>query len=83
MGEARWIDRRDLAARLSIDRSAIPRLQRRGKLPPPSYHLGPKSPRWDVEAVDAMFAGRVASAAPSIDDLVQDAADAILQGRAA
>ena len=83
MPDARWLDRRDLARHLSIDRGDIPRLLRRGKLPPPSYHLGPKSPRWDREAVDAMFAGRVASPLAALDAMVQDAADAILKGHAA
>jgi hypothetical protein len=33
----------------------VQRLQRSGKLPEPSMHLGPKSPRWDRYAVDALF----------------------------
>ena len=29
-----------------------------GKLPQPSYAIGPKSPRYDRDAVDAMMRGR-------------------------
>lgn len=42
----------------------LPRLLRGGKLPEPSYHLGPRSPRWWSAAIDEAFGGAVAPRAP-------------------
>ena len=58
---ARWLDRDALAAHISVRPDAIARLQKAGKLPPPSYHLGERRPRWDRDAVDAALSGGVAS----------------------
>lgn len=58
---ARWLDRDQTAHYLSVRVDELPRLLRRGKLPSPSLHLGPRTPRWDRHALDAMFAGGVAS----------------------
>lgn len=66
----RWLDRDALADRLSIRVHEIPRLARDGKLPQPSYHLGPRSPRWDCQEVDAMMAG----AAPSRPEAIMQGA---------
>ena len=74
-----WLDRRALAERLLISRDDIARLVKRGRLPVPSYHLGPRSPRWDAEAIDTMMAGRQTAA--STDAIVQEAARALAQGR--
>jgi hypothetical protein len=60
----RWLDRDDLAEHLRVRVDAIHRLQRAGRLPPPSYHLGPRQPRWDMRAVDAAMEGGVASTDP-------------------
>lgn len=54
-----WLDRRSLAAHISVGVDALRRLQRLGKLPRPSYHLGPNSPRWRRIEVDAMFTDRM------------------------
>ena len=51
----RWLDRNTLADYIQVRVSELPRLGRRGLLPDPSYHLGPRSPRWDKNAVDALF----------------------------
>lgn len=59
---ARWLDRDALAAHICVRPDAIARLVRAGRLPAPSYHLGPRQPRWDRERVDATLAGDVASA---------------------
>jgi len=72
----RWLDRDGVADRLSVRVHEIPRLLRGGKLPEPSYHLGPRSPRWDCEAVDAMMAGTAPSRPEAIK---QGAIDAIIQ----
>lgn len=74
---ARWLDRDALAVHICVRVDELPRLLRAGKLPEPSYHLGPKSPRWDRLAVDARFAGSVASLDPStaVAALVQEILD--------
>lgn len=65
MGEpALWLNRDALAAHLCIRVDAISRLMRAGKLPDPSYHLGPRQPRWDRSKVDAAMSGGVASTDP-------------------
>lgn len=61
---ARWLDRDALAAHISVRVDAISRLQRAGRLPAPSYHLGPRQPRWDRSKVDAALSGGVASTDP-------------------
>ena len=61
---ARWLDRDALAAHISVRVDAIARLQRAGRLPVPSYHLGPRQPRWDRDKVDAALSGGVASTDP-------------------
>lgn len=62
MGEfPRWLDRDACAAYISVRVDELPRLMKRGLLPSPSLHLGPRSPRWDREALDARFDGSVAS----------------------
>lgn len=61
---ARWLDRDALARHICVRVDAIARLQRAGRLPPASYHLGPRQPRWDRDAVDAAIAGGVASSDP-------------------
>lgn len=57
MNEAleRWLDRAALAKRLCTSPACLPRLVSQGRLPQPSLHLGPRSPRWDIHAVDAMM----------------------------
>lgn len=80
----RWLDREACAAYISARVDELPRMMKRGKLPAPSYHLGPKSPRWDRQALDAMFSGGVASPVQAHDLAVQDAINAILgKGRSA
>ncbi|WP_135470061.1 helix-turn-helix transcriptional regulator [Crenalkalicoccus roseus] len=81
--EPRWLDREATARYLSVRVDELPRLLRAGKLPVPSYHLGPKSPRWDRLALDACFVGGVASTDPDIAvaGLVQQIKDEAL-GRA-
>ncbi len=57
----RWLDRDALAAHISVRPDAIARLVKAGRLPDPSYHLGPRQPRWDREKVDAALSGGLAS----------------------
>lgn len=65
----RWLDRDALARHISVRVDAIARLQRAGRLPEPSYHLGPRQPRWDRAKVDATLAGEVASPAKGASHL--------------
>lgn len=57
----RWLDREALAAHICVRVDELPRLMRAGKLPAPSTHLGPRSPRWWSADVDARFGRAVAS----------------------
>jgi integrase len=75
MGEtARWLDREAVAQYIRVKESALPRLVKAGRLPPPSYHLGPRQPRWDRLALDACFEGGIASTDPdvAVQALVQE-----------
>jgi hypothetical protein len=58
---AAWLDRDQLALYIGVRVDRIPKLLREGKLPTPSYHLGPKQPRYRREEVDALFEGAGAS----------------------
>lgn len=51
----RWLDRNALATYISLRVDEIPRFVRAGKIPQPSYQLGPKSPWWWSAAVDEAF----------------------------
>jgi hypothetical protein len=76
---SRWLDRDALAAHISVRPDAIARLQKAGRLPVPSYHLGPRQPRWDRDAVDAALNGGVASTDPNL--AVQSLVNEILASR--
>lgn len=70
---ARWLDRDGLKAYVGgLDNEKIRRMVRAGKLPAPSYRMGPKSPLWWSADIDAALAGRVASAAgrPSLAEAI-------------
>ena len=56
--EKRWLSPEAAAAYLDVRVDALPRLVRAGRVPAPDYALGPRSPRYDREALDrAMGAG--------------------------
>lgn len=61
MPEPRWLDLAAAAAYLSVRPDRVRALVRAGRLPPPSYALGSRQPRWDRAALDARFAGGAAS----------------------
>jgi len=52
----RWLSRPHAAEHLDISTTQLKRLVREGKLPPPSFPLGPRMPRWDIEALDKVMA---------------------------
>ena len=49
----RWIPANEAARRLRISEARLVRLVKDGALPRPSYTCGPRSPRYDLEALDA------------------------------
>lgn len=79
MTESRWLDPEATAQYISVRVDQLPRLRRAGKIPAPSYHFGPRSPRYDKTALDALFEG--GSAAPDIDRATEEAVNAILAGK--
>lgn len=64
MSEPRWLDADAAATYISVRPDALPRLVRQGRIPKPDYSLGPRSPRWSREALDAVFDGGTASTDP-------------------
>lgn len=62
----RWLRPDAAAAHLGVRPDVLPRLVRIGRIPPPSYHLGARSPRYDRHALDARMAGEVASTDPKV-----------------
>ena len=66
MDDPRWLDPVAVARYISVRVDALPRLVKEGRLPEPSRRLGPRSPRWDREALDAAFDGGAASTDPRI-----------------
>ena len=71
-----WLDPAGVMRYLNLrHRSAVNRLVKDGKLPPPSYHLGPRSPRFDRDGIDAVMRGR--QAADSMDAALERALAAI------
>lgn len=72
-----------LAQRLDVSRNTVLRLAESGAIPKPIY-LGPKLPRWDWGAVQAAIAKNAGIGAPSqidADQIAEEAANAIAQGR--
>ncbi|QHC36032.1 AlpA family transcriptional regulator [Komagataeibacter xylinus] len=67
----RWLDRQGLADYLSVKYHSIARLQQEGKIPQPTYHLGPRMPRWDRHQVDeTMGIGAAAERRQEMDELI-------------
>nr|MCV4210078.1 hypothetical protein [Roseomonas sp. SXEYE001] len=61
----RWLDREAAAQYLSVRVDELPRLVKKGLIPKPSFHFGPRSPRWDREELDGLMGGPIASRSPS------------------
>ncbi len=75
--EPRWLTPDQAATYIGRFRDELPRLVRAGKLPAPSYHFGPRSPRYDRHALDAIFLDATPSRA--IDRIEQEAVNAIIE----
>lgn len=54
----RWLPTADAARHVGMDTEGFRRAVRRGKFPGASYRLGPQSPRWDREALDAAMGAK-------------------------
>ncbi len=72
----RWLTPDDAARYVGVRTDALRRLVRAGRLPPPTYHLGRHSPRYDREAIDSVFAGKAPST--DIDTAVQAFAEKVI-----
>jgi hypothetical protein len=53
--EPRWLDAEAAARYLSMRVDVFLRAVSKLKVPPPSRCLGPRTPRWDRDALDAMM----------------------------
>jgi hypothetical protein len=77
MAEDRWLTRDEVAAYIKKRVDYLPRLQKAGKLPKPSYLFGPKSPLWDRHLIDLALSGNVST---EVDGIVEGIADEIRAG---
>jgi len=74
MIDARWLDADAAADYLSLRLDAFYRAVRAGRIPPPSRHLGERTPRWDRGALDAVM---ISAGTASTD--TQTAVDALVE----
>jgi len=75
--EPRWLSPDATGAYIGVRVERLRPLVRAGRIPPPSYHLGPTQPRWDRLALDAAFEGEQKSATPDAQAVAQRVADDI------
>lgn len=54
----RWLSVEEAAAYVTLREGEFLRRVKAEKLPAPSYGLGPRTPRWDREAIDAAMKGQ-------------------------
>lgn len=64
--DSRWLDPEAAAKYISVRVDALSRLVRQGRIPKPDYSLGPRSPRWSRDSLDAIFDAGTASTDPRI-----------------
>ncbi len=55
---ARWLSPSAAAAYLGVRVDSLPKLVKAGRVPPPTYTLGQRSPRYDRLALDAALSGK-------------------------
>lgn len=60
----RWLSPESAATYIDVRVDSLPRLVRAGRVPAPDYSLGPRSPRYDREALDKAMGARVTSRDP-------------------
>lgn len=65
--DTRWLNAEKTAAYLSVRIDALSRLVKQRRIPAPDYSLGPRSPRWDRKAIDAILGAKdISSTDPRI-----------------
>lgn len=64
MSNKRWLSPESAAEYLDVRVDALPRLVRAGRVPAPDYSLGPRSSRYDREALDKAMGGKTVSGDP-------------------
>ena len=69
--DGEWWDRDRVARFIASDAYRLPRLVKAGKLPAPSFHLGPRSPRWWSLDIDARFRGKLPDAPKGAEGLAE------------
>src|SRR5262249_59541910 len=75
-----WLSPDDTAHYIGVRAERLRPLVKQGRIPSPSYHLGPTQPRWDRLALDAAFEGKErqrdaqAVAQEVADDILRQAA---------
>lgn len=57
---SRWLDAAEAASHVGLRDLEFLRRVKAGKLPGPSYQLGPRTPRWDRAALDGAMTGGAA-----------------------
>jgi hypothetical protein len=58
----RWLSPSAAAAYIDVRVDALPRLVRAGRIPPPTYTLGQRSPRYDRLTLDKALSGKQSEA---------------------
>jgi hypothetical protein len=77
--EPRWLNPDNAAAYIGVRVERLRPLVKAGKLPPPSYHLGPNQPRFDRLALDRVFGGEGRRDAEDTSAAFQRAASQIIE----
>lgn len=72
MERRRWATPQQAADYLGVSKTTLRSLVDRGVVPAP-VHLGPRMPRWDLEAIDAKLTGRPRDASEEIDRVLDAA----------
>jgi hypothetical protein len=75
--QPRWLSPEQAAAYIGERVDRLPRLVRSGKMPKPSLHLGPRTPRYDRLALDELFGA--AAASTSLSAATERAVNAIVE----
>jgi len=73
--EPRWLSPDDTAHYIGVRAERLRPLVKAGKLPAPSYHLGPNQPRFDRLALDQAFEGGRPERGKDINTAVQELVD--------
>jgi hypothetical protein len=75
----RWLNPEQTASYVGRRVDELPRLVRAGKLPAPSLHFGPRSPRWDRVQLDSLFQPEQRSRDLDLAAVEQEAVNGIIE----